>query len=174
MKLLKFSPLFAALVLAGCANRSHHVEVDPTFQQGLLDAIQTNDKDTSLDAQRKLTEAATSVSQSLAKLAEIQHAVHPKATLPAGPNPGQIGLGELASVDWTGPIEPLLQKIAATSHYKFRVLGRPPAIPILVSVTAKHLPIADIIRDIKYQAENHADVVLYGEQHILELRYPGA
>lgn len=124
-------------------------------------------------AQIKLAEAATSVSHSLEQLAAMEKAVHPSIKLPAPPNPTSIGMAQLASVDWNGPVEPLIRKIAAATHYRVRVLGRPLAIPPLVSISAKNTPLADILRDASFQVAKKADIIIYPRSHVIEIRYLG-
>ncbi len=125
-------------------------------------------------AQIKLAEAAASVSQSLNQLAALEKAVHPAARIPAPPDPASIGMAKLASVNWTGPVEPLIRKIAAATHYRVRVIGKRPAIPALVSVNAQNTPIADILRDASFQVEKKADIVLYPRTRVIEIRYIGS
>lgn len=122
-------------------------------------------------AQVKLAEAAVSVSNSLIELAQMEKAIHPAARLPAAPDPNSIGMGQLASVNWNGPIEPLVRKIAAASHYRVRILGKSPAIPAIVSINAHNIPLADILRDASFQAAKKVDVVIYPRRRIIELRY---
>jgi defect in organelle trafficking protein DotD len=122
-------------------------------------------------AEIKLADAADSVSQSLRELAEIEKATHPQAKLPSPPEPDMIGMGQIASIDWSGPVGPLVKKIADASHYKLHVLGTPPAIPILVSIAAKDTPLADILRDAGFQCGRRANIVVYPGSKIIELRY---
>lgn len=122
-------------------------------------------------AEAKLSETATSISRSLAELAEIERATHPQAILTSPVDPDMIGMGQLASIDWSGPIGPLVKKIAEASKYKLNVLGTPPAIPILVSITAKDTPLADVLRDANFQCGNRANIVVYSASRIIELRY---
>ena len=124
-------------------------------------------------AQVKLAEAAASVSHSLDELAAMEKAVHPTTRLPPPPNAYSIGMSRLASVNWNGPIEPLVRKIAAATRYKVRVIGRTPAIPALVSISAQNTPIADILRDASFQVEKKADIVLYPNSRVIEIRYLG-
>lgn len=142
--------------------------------ENLLSTVDKSKATDKRQAEAALAEAAVSVSNSLGKLAEIQQAVHPQAKLPEPPNAARIGMADLASVDWTGPIEPLVRRVASASHYKVRVLGTAPAIPIIVSITAKDTPLADILRDIGFQAEQQATLMLYPSSHVIELRYHGA
>lgn len=126
------------------------------------------------DAQTKLAEAAVSTSSSLNRLAAIEKATQPHAKLSPPMNidhMNQIGLGALTSIDWTGPIEPLAKELALISHYKFRVLGKRPAIPVLVAVYAVNMPVGDILRDINFQAGHKADIIIYPSHRTIELRY---
>ena len=122
-------------------------------------------------AETKLADAADSVSKSLRELAEIERATHPQAKLPSPVEPDLIGMGQLASIDWSGPIGPLVKKIADAAHYKVHVLGSNPAIPILVSISAKDTTLADILRDAGFQCGNKATIVVYPASKIIELRY---
>lgn len=133
-------------------------------------AIVNNDKDLQT-AGAKLTATAESVSKSLKELAEIDKAVHPQAKLPSPIEPEMIGMGQLGSIDWSGPVEPLVKKIAEATHYKLKVLGTAPAIPILVSITTKDTPLADILRDARFQCGKRANIVVYPANKIIELRY---
>ena len=85
--------------------------------------------------------------------------------------PYKITADKKASVDWTGPAEPILRKIAASANYKLRVIGKKPPIPVLVTIKAKNTYISDIIRDISYQADNKAKIAVYNKNHTIELRY---
>lgn len=110
----------------------------------------------------ELTEAAVSVSRSLGELASIEKA---SRVVSATEMSGAV------SVDWAGPIEPLLRQIAMISGYRLRVLGTNPAIPVLVAVHAKDLPLAAVIRDVDLQAAKKASVKVYSDKLIIELRY---
>lgn len=164
------------VLLTGCTHNllQSQSPLHSKNSENLLSAVDSNKAIDKHHTDAALAEAAVSVSTSLSKLAEIQQAVHPQARLPEPPNAAKIGMADLASVDWTGPIEPLVRKIASASHYKLRVLGHAPAIPIIVSVTAKDTPLADILRDLGFQAEQQAGLVLYPSSRVIELRYRGA
>lgn len=123
------------------------------------------------NVQTQLTEAAISVSNSLAELAAIEKSRQPHPMLPPPPNPASIGMAELASVNWTGPVDLLIQRLAKASHYKFRAIGHKPPIPVIVSINGTNLPLADILRDVSYQVEKQADVLIYPSRRIIELRY---
>ena len=123
------------------------------------------------DATIKLAQAAVSVSDSMHEMARIEKAVTPphKDNLLTIPN--AYNLQARASVDWSGPIEELTYRIAKAAHYKVRVLGKVPAIPILISLTIKDQSLAEILRDIDYQARMKASIHVYPNSQVVELRY---
>lgn len=122
-------------------------------------------------ANSTLAEAATSVSRSLVELAQIQQAANRLTPVEADPAPSSYGMGAISSVDWSGPIEPLIEHLAEITGYKVRVTGVSPAIPVLVTVYSQNVPVADILRDAAYQCGKRAQVIVYPESKTLELRY---
>jgi defect-in-organelle-trafficking protein DotD len=127
---------------------------------------------TKLDAAgASLAEASYSVSRSIVSLSETAQAAHPMPDLGPAPNPMSYGMAGLTTVDWSGPIEPLVKQLAKSANYRVRVLGRAPAIPVLVTIYDKNMMLADIFRDVGYQAGRRASVIIYPEERVVELRY---
>lgn len=122
-------------------------------------------------ASASLAEASYSVSRSIVSLSETAQANHPLPQLDPGPNPASYGMGGLTSVDWSGPVEPLVKQLAKAANYRVRVLGNAPAIPVLVSVYDKNMVLADILRDVGFQCGKRATIVIYPEIRVIELRY---
>ena len=122
-------------------------------------------------AETSLAEASYSVSRSVSDLAETAQAAHPSPNIPPAPSPASYGMGGLTSIDWSGPVQPLLEQIAKAADYRTRVLGTPPAIPILVTVYQKNTMLGDILRDVGYQCGRRASVTVYPESRVIELRY---
>lgn len=156
MKKINFLILIIALFsLAGCKTiNAKPPETDP--------------------AAAKLAEAADSISHSLVTLAEIQQAQLPRQKLNRLPNPEKLDMPEVVSVDWSGPVEPFLRKIAEASGYCVRVIGVRPAIPIIVTITARNTPLANVLRDTAFQCMTKADVFVYPCKKVIELRYAKA
>lgn len=123
------------------------------------------------DAAIQLTEAATSISQSLTDLTSIEKAIAPPINCKRLPYPTSSDMNQLVSIDWSGPIEPLLRRIALMCDYKVRIIGRRPAIPVLVTISAKNTPVGYIIRDANFQAASKAGVWVYPGIRTIELRY---
>lgn len=122
-------------------------------------------------AEEKLAEAADDVSQSLQSLAENQQALNPQPKQYSAPDPSDYGMSNLTSMNWSGPIEPLVAQIAKASGYQLRVSGVSPAIPVLVSINAKDIPLGQILRDAGYQCGNRADIVVFPRSKVIELLY---
>lgn len=118
-----------------------------------------------------LTEAAASVSQSLVQLAAIEQAANPMARVAAEPDPASYGMGQPASVDWSGPVGPLVEQLANATGYRVRVLGTAPAIPILVTINEHNAPVADILRDTAFQTGKRAAILVFPQTRIIEIRY---
>lgn len=122
----------------------------------------------------KLAEAAQSVSQSLYKLEEMETATRPDTLDKPLVAANTYGLQAQASVDWSGPIEPIVQAMAKASHSKYLRLGVPPAIPVLVTINVQNESLASILRNIDFQGGHQAHIVVHPDQHgtnIIELRY---
>lgn len=122
-------------------------------------------------SQASLAEASFSVSRSVVDLAETAQAAHPLPDLGPAPNPNSYGMGGLTTIDWSGPVEPLLRQIGQASDYRVRALGTPPAIPVMVTVYQKNVMLGDVLRDVGYQCGRRATVVVYPESRVIELRY---
>lgn len=122
-------------------------------------------------SQTSLAEASYSVSRSLVDLAETSQAAHPLPDLAPPPSPATYGMAGLTSIDWSGPIEPLVRQIAKAARYRVRVLGTSPAIPVIVTVYTKNAMLGDILRDAGYQCGRRAAVVVFPETRVIELRY---
>lgn len=123
------------------------------------------------DATIKLAQAAISVSDSMHEMARIEKVVVPPHKDNTLTIPNAYNLQARASVDWSGPIEELTYRIAKAAHFKVRILGKSPAIPVLISLTIKDQSLAEILRDIDYQAGKKASIHVYPNSQVVELRY---
>ncbi len=130
--------------------------------------------DPSDDASIKLAEAANSVSNSMLQMAKTEKILIPPQQDNVITIPNTNNLNTYASVDWSGPIEELTKRIADAAHYKLRILGNKPAIPVLISLNLKDYSLGDILRNIDYQAKNKASIYVYPNSKVVELRYVNA
>ncbi len=123
------------------------------------------------DASIKLAEAADSVSGSMLEMARVVKEVKPAPVDNILTIPNAYNLQARASVDWSGPVEELTARIAKAAHFRLRVLGHDPAVPVLISINVKDESLAEILRDIDYQAGKKASIHVYPNSQTIELRY---
>jgi defect-in-organelle-trafficking protein DotD len=143
------------ILLSGCASSS----------KKNLNDIQTQ------NANIQLAQASTTVSNTLTDIGSMQRAVTSPLAMKRLPDPSLYGMDSLASVDWSGPAEPLVREIANASRYQLYVFGSSPAIPALVSVHQKNVPLGYILRDVDFQCANKANIVVFPNRRVIELRY---
>lgn len=156
-KFIKITLLLAGLiVLVSCTHTPEQLP-DPTLGPDPAEAT--------------LAEAAASVSKSLISLDQMQQATTPLPPNLTAPDPASYGMANLVTIDWNGPIEPLLTQIADSTGYTLNVLGKKPMMPILVTVIAKNRPIGDVLRDAGYQCGTKADIIIFPKSKVIELRY---
>lgn len=123
------------------------------------------------DIASELVTAAKSIESSLALLARTQqdHNVPLLNTAPLMTPEG--GMSGTADIDWTGPIEPLVRKLADMTDYKLKILGNEPAIPIIISISQNKAIIADILKNAGMQAGKRANIVVFPANRVIEVRY---
>ena len=163
--MLKLSSLLVIISLiasnSGCSVLGKKVDQDNGAYQ---------DPNTS-GVEAQLAETAQAIEKSLHTLAAAQEVTSPPI-LNTGPlvTP-EGGMGGTADIDWTGPIAPLLSKIAEMTDYRLKTLGNEPAIPVIVTITAKNAIVAEILQNASLQAGNKAQVMVYPSTRVIELRY---
>lgn len=127
--------------------------------------------DPSDDASIKLAKAATEISHSMMDVARVEKVMHEPMTDNVLKIPSAHNLQARATVDWSGPIEELTARIAKAAHYQLRILGQAPAIPVLISLDSRDESLAQLLRDIDYQAGQRASIYVFPNRQIVELRY---
>lgn len=123
------------------------------------------------DATIKLAEAAVAVSDSMLEMARVEKVIIPPHKDNTLTIPNAYNLQARASVDWSGPVEELTARIAKAAHYKMRVIGQSPSLPILISLNIRDQSLAEILRNIDYQAGIKAYIHVYPNSQVVELRY---
>lgn len=149
--------LLLTLLCAGCANTTSYRR--PPYNAP------------SDDASIKLAEAANSVSDSMLEMARIEKVISPPNKDNTLTIPNTYNLQTHASVDWSGPLGELTQRIAHAAHFRLRVLGQEPTLPVLISLNRQDQSLAELLRDIDYQAGNKASIRVYPNSQVIELRY---
>lgn len=167
--------LFASIILlvTACSNNTlDDTQIGPTiYGRSLLKNVNFDVYEGAHDADQELVDAAHQVSATLGELSRIQYSQVKEKDLPDQLNPEKLGLADLGTIDWSGPVEPIVKQIAKASNYHLRVIGKRPAIPVLVTINKENATLAEIMRDITYQAGKQANIQIYAKSHIIELRY---
>lgn len=166
MQLTRLTLVLSALVvgLSGCATKKE-ITYDRT-QVSVTDPR----AGTQGDVTARLAEAAQRTANALENLASIEQARTPELYTPTVTDaPEELRL--LMTVQWTGPWENLLQVMSERVHYQFRVIGKAPPTPIIVTVDAKDQPYVDVMRSIGLQGAGRADLVLDSQNKVVEVRY---
>ena len=170
--------ILSSIVLVLCLQNCSSSTVDEAervnnsiYAQNLLSNINSDIKKSSTDALYSITRSATSVSNSLQKIAEIEKATHPDAKVKEALNAEKIGMANIVSIDWNGPAEPLISRLAHNSHYTFHTIGKKPTIPLLIAVNTNNSNVSTILRNIDFQIQRNASIHIYPNRKVVELRY---
>ena len=83
----------------------------------------------------------------------------------------QIILNRHIFIDWSGPAEQLISELSELTGYQAQVIGAAPVIPPLVTLNHHHIKLLDVIRDAALQIHRKADLVVYPDEQLIELRY---
>lgn len=118
----------------------------------------------------RLAAAADRASTALQTLASVEQARNPSVAIQAVPHAPQE-LRRTVSVNWVGPIEPLLLSLSDRAGYQLQVNGDKPPVPVVVSIQAREKSVVDVLRDLGLQAGRRADVVVDPARRIVELNY---
>jgi defect-in-organelle-trafficking protein DotD len=161
-KVLRFGLIagMASASLAGCADDT------PWSYDGPHPVVATPDS-----VSVRLADAADKASSSLQQLAAIEQARTPTPLPPVTPTAPHDELNQPMSVAWTGPVSPLLQRLALRVGYKFEQIGTPPTAPVTVSINVIEQPVLEVLRDAGLQMGSRANLVVDANRHVVELQY---
>ncbi len=158
----------AALALTGCSSDSKKVvDLNLSYMTQNSAPAQSNDA----KAQQQIAEAASSVNQSLAELSSIQQATHPDVSMGSPITAQATGMTQVTSINFNGPLNDILGNIAKITGYKLNIIGNQPAVPVIINLNEQNKVMADILRNVTYQAAKQATIKVYPDKKIIELRY---
>lgn len=122
--------------------------------------------------QLQLAAAAQSVRTSLRQLAEAEQFDKMKR-LPSPTEAAPVipGLERKVSMPWNGPLQAVVEKLATLGGYEVQSAGRPPSLPILISLGPEPVSLAQQLRDVGLQAGNRADIVVDPTRRKVEVIY---
>lgn len=118
----------------------------------------------------RLASAVDRAAAALQTLASVEQARNPGVAVQAAPYAPQE-LRRTVSVNWVGPIEPIVQKLADRAGYKMQVNGDVPPVPVIVSLSVVEKSVVETLRDVGLQAGQRADIAVDPKRRIVELNY---
>lgn len=153
----------------------HKFFLFPLLAAGLLSACAQYKVDQQLVAEPdpvalRLSAAVDKASAALQTLAAVEQARTPSASLQMPPS-APVELRRIVSVDWTGPVEPIVRTMADRAGYQLRVNGDKPQAPLVVSIMAREKSVIEVLRDIGLQAGQRADIVVDPSRKLVEVNY---
>ena len=97
-------------------------------------------------------------------------------TPPADINrPSQKGLSTAlrrqVSMAWSGPIAPIVHRLASEAGFAIEIFGAPPAAAIIVDIRVDREELHTILENVGLQAGSRADVVIDTRRKVIELHY---
>lgn len=151
----------ASLLLSACAATTGS---DPRSPIDAIDGKIAEAVETSANANRAIAEVEVATA--------APKRAGPGSTVPAGVvlPPESI---QPVTIDWQGPIEPLLEEMAKRAGYAFRQTGNRPSNQVMVSVSAKEEPLFGVVRRAAAMAHGYADIGFNPSSRIIEIRYGG-
>lgn len=121
-----------------------------------------------------LSRAAQGIQRDLGLLVELRQSQSTTAQrYRTPPRPADPRLLEPVTLNWAGPIEPALEVLAQLAGYTYRVVGKPPVQPRLITVHVRAQPLIEVIEHIGWQAGERVGVVLNSATKELRLVYVG-
>jgi defect-in-organelle-trafficking protein DotD len=119
----------------------------------------------------ELGEAAIAVSKSLDDLAALSAERQVARVEPQTQEQLDYNMYQLASVDWSGPAEPLIRRLAQAVDYHVRVIGKAPPNIVIVNISKRNVSVGELLRDVALQIQRDADLLVYPQSKLIELHY---
>lgn len=148
-----FSLVLAGVVLAGCA-------------EPLVKPVATEPDVVS----ERIAAASEKAARALNDVAAIEQVRTP---LPETPDYASAprAMQQLITVKWTGPIEQMVQTLAARAGMSFRTKGQVPSVPLVVNVDVYQQPLIQVLQNVGLQAGRRADISIDARIGVIEIRY---
>ena len=118
----------------------------------------------------RLANAADRAANALDTLASIEQ-VRTPTDLPPLAEGAPPELRRSITVNWVGPVEPLVKQLADRASYKLNVTGNKPEIAIVVTIDVRNQPVIETLRDVGLQLGGRAELKVDANQKIVELSY---
>ena len=149
----------AGVLLAGCVTDG----VSPDTSPAPPDAAGAADL-----AEMRLVAAALRAEEALSGLRRALAADTPLDETPA-PRLVPEALARRVSLDWAGPLETVVERLADEAGYRFEAAGAMPVRPVFVEIDAESRPLIALLRDAGIQAGAAGLVVVDATRDVVRL-----
>ena len=117
---------------------------------------------------QSLASAAGRAEAALGRLSRIEASARPIAwSEPPDLVPEELMVP--VTLDWTGPIGALTERLAAMAGYEYRVVGAPAVRPVLVDVHAVEQPLIAVFRETGFQGGTRVRVTVDARTRVVEV-----
>lgn len=124
------------------------------------------------ESQIELAETAVAVKMQLEEMALVTAAKADRVQIQRDePIAHHYEMARLVSVNWSGPVEPLVKQLAASNDYRVEVFGQAPAVPVLVSLNKRDTSAGALLQDTMLQVQGRAQIFVFPDAKIVELHY---
>lgn len=156
--------MVAVVALAGCATTTPPAAETKRVAEPAPSTI---------SVETEFSKVARSIDANLKRLTEIEETARkapptPKPRVPEGP------LTQRVSVLWKGPAEGILAKVAEDTGFRFKTVGKEPAIPLIVNIDVKNEQVVEVLRSIGLQLGAAANVNVSLREKVIEVVYAGS
>lgn len=119
----------------------------------------------------RLAQAAEKAAAALDTIAGIEQ--HRAPSLPPAQNYANApsALQQLMTVKWAGPVENILETLAARVNMRFSTKGNKAAVPLLVNINVYQKPVIEVLHDLGLQVGRRADITVHSSRNYIEIRY---
>ncbi len=118
----------------------------------------------------RLAQAADRAANSLNVLAAVEQNRTP-VDLPPLTASAPAELRRSITVDWVGPIEPIIKTLADRVSYSFMTSGQKPQVPIVTNINVRSEPVIEVLRDIGLQMSDRGTLKVDANRKVIEINY---
>lgn len=117
-----------------------------------------------------LADAADRAASALETLASVEQTRTPVPAVATIPNaPAELRRG--VTVEWNGPVEPMVQALTAQTGYTYQAFGDQPPVPLIIALKTTNRPAIEVFRDIGLQLGGRATLKVDANRRVVELYY---
>lgn len=120
-----------------------------------------------------LSQSADRVSSAMRHMAEIETARKVVENAPIDQSLVPPEMSKEIDIAWSGPLDQAVEHLALTMGWSFGIIGKKPAVPVIVTMSAKGRPIVEIMQTFAAQAIGAAKINVDAGGRRLEVEYVG-